>query len=342
MLKEEMNINVFEDHKKIFINMKNKIQEGDFSLGNLCEIFILTVDEALGRLILLIYPDDSIKDDLEKIRIINIHPIWHIEVSELNGFDPLVIECGKRICYGYKFVFRKVIRKKIEEIIIILSLPLELEILGFNLLKMIVDWIIGSYSDRIYKIIESEITKFKAVKTQNMIEIIRQGVDLKETLLNELKKTCTEYFSYIIKILDDTKINSQKALSLLMLKGINLTNSTLKRNDTDIGHFRISPSEQEIEEFFSIHSINVIQNHNEFEVSIQNISNDELNDVNVRIIYILNFVEHDIINVDLDYWFSEERIIFTVPIKSLNNDFFIFISDNNMKRTLFSRKVSLL
>ncbi|MBY9018334.1 MAG: hypothetical protein KGD66_05830, partial [Candidatus Lokiarchaeota archaeon] len=139
----------------------------------------------------------------------------------------------------------KVKKIKIEEIIIILSLPLKLEILGGKLLKKITNCVIDSYIDKLYMIIESEITKFEVMKTPDMIETIRRGDQLKETLLNEFKEICTEYFSYVIKILDNTKINSQKALSLLMLKGINLSNSTLERNDTDVELFRIRPSEEE-------------------------------------------------------------------------------------------------
>ncbi len=343
ILKEENRIKLFEDNKKIIIDIKNKIQEEEFSsIGKLCEIFLLTFDEVLGRIVLLIYPDDSIKEDHEKIRIINIHPIWHIGVSELNNLDPLTIECGERICYGYKFSFRKVKKIKIEEIIIILSLPLELEILGGKLLKKITNCVIDSYIDKLYMIIESEITKFEVMKTPDMIETIRWGDQLKETLLNEFKEICTEYFSYVIKILDNTKINSQKALSLLMLKGINLSNSTLERNDTDVELFRIRPSEEEIEEYFSIQSIKSIQNYREFEILIQNTSKNELNDINMRIIYILNYSEKEIFNLDLEYWLSEEILVFTTPIVPLINDFFIFITDNNMKRKLFSRKISFL
>ncbi len=291
----------------------------------------------------MIYPDDSIKEDPEKIRIINIHPIWYIEVSEFNGLDPLMFECGERICYGYKFSFKKVKNIKIEEIIIILSLPLELEILGCELLKKIVNCIINSFKDKLFMIIDSEITKFEIVKTQDMIEIIRKGDQLKEILLNKLKDICTDYFSYIIKILDSTKIDSQKALSLLMLKGINLSDSFLKRNDEDIELFKISRiirSEEEIEEYFSIQSIN--QYYSEFEILIQNISKNELNDINIKIIYIMNFSEKEIFNLDLEYWLSEEILVFITPIEPLINDFFIFITDNTRKQILFSRKITLL
>ncbi|MBY9002929.1 MAG: hypothetical protein KGD73_03060 [Candidatus Lokiarchaeota archaeon] len=231
---------------------------------------------------------------------------------------------------------------KIEEIIIILSLPLELEISGGKLLKIITDCILDSYIDKLYMVIESEITKFEVVKTLNMIEIIRQGDLLKMKLLNEFKEICTEYFSNVIKIRDNTKINSQKALSLLVLKGINLSNSTLVRNDTNIELFRFRPSEEEIEEYFSIKSIKIIQNNREFEIFIQNISKNELNDINMRIIYILNYSEKEIFNLDLDYWLSEEVLVFIIPIEPLINDFFIFITDNKMKRKLFSRKISFL
>ena len=236
----------------------------------------------------------------------------------------------------------KVKKIKIEEIIIILSLPLKLEILGGKLLKKITNCVIDSYIDKLYMIIESEITKFEVMKTPDMIETIRRGDQLKETLLNEFKEICTEYFSYVIKILDNTKINSQKALSLLMLKGINLSNSTLERNDTDVELFRIRPSEEEIEEYFSIQSIKSIQNYREFEILIQNTSKTELNDINMRIIYILNYSEKEIFNLDLEYWLSEEILVFNTPIEPLINDFFIFITDNNMKRKLFSRKISFL
>ncbi|MHA1105298.1 MAG: hypothetical protein ACTSPN_06200 [Promethearchaeota archaeon] len=239
----------------------------------------------------------------------------------------------------------KVKKFRIEEIIIILSLPLELEILGGKLLKKITNCVIDSYIDKLFMIIESEIAKFEVMKTPDIIEIIRRGDQLKETLLNEFKEICTEYFSYVIKILDNTKINSQKALSLLMLKGINLSNSSSKRIENDIELFklsRIKPSEEEIEEYFSIQSIKIIQNYREFEILIQNTSKNELNDINIRIIYILNYSEKEIFNLDLEYWLSEEVLVFTIPIEPLINDFFIFITDNNMKRQLFSRKISFL
>ncbi|MHA1669940.1 MAG: hypothetical protein ACTSV5_05105 [Promethearchaeota archaeon] len=337
---------VFEDNEKIIKDIKNKIQEKEFYLGNLCEIFLLTDDEVLGRIILSIYPDDSIREDNEKIRIINIHPIWYIEVNEINSSNPLTIECGERICYGYKMFipsFRKVKKEK-EEIIIIISLPLELEILGYNLLKKITNCIKDSYINKLYMIIESEIAKFEVVKTQDIIELIRQGNQLKKTMLNEFKEICSEYFYFAIRMLDNSKINSQKALSFLILKGINLSNSTLKRNNNNTEFFKLSkirPSEEEIEEHFSILTIKISHNYKEFEILIQNTSKNKLNDVNIRIIFIINFSEEEIFNQNLEYWLSEEILVFTIPIEPLINDFYIFITDNN-KRKIFSRKISIL
>jgi len=256
-----------------------------------------------------------------------------------------MFECGERICYGYKFSFKNGKKIKIEEIIIILSLPLELEIIGSELLKRIANCIINSFSDNLFKIIESEITKFEIVKTQDMIEIIREGDQLKEILLNKLKEICTEYFTYVIKTLDNTKIDSQKALSLLMLKDINISDIVFKKNDNEIGLFKISKirlSEEEIEEYFSIQSIKIIQDYSEFEILIQNTSKNELNDINFKIIYIINFSEKEIFNLDLEYWLSDEILVFTTPLGPLINDFFIFITDNTLKIKLFSRKIAFL
>ncbi|MCJ7647714.1 MAG: hypothetical protein MUP85_03785, partial [Candidatus Lokiarchaeota archaeon] len=119
----------------------------------------------------------------------------------------------------------------------------------------------------------------------------------------------------------------------------------LKRNDNDIELFKLSRirlSKEEIKEYFAIQSIKIIQNYSEFEILIQNTSKNVLNDINIRIIYIMNFNEKEIFNLDLEYWLSEEILMFTTPIEPLISDFFIFITDINMKTKLFSRKISFL
>ena len=198
-------------------------------IKELCVVYVLYFDELKGHIPLLAYPKDYLRHDKEYMRPIEYHSIWFLDIEEdgLMGHIDLVYRGFKY--FGKKFLTKSKRKKRRaglneetpETIVIIISLPQEIDVFGDRLIKTLTIKIKKNFEDKFYKIIESEIAQDFKEKTSKIEDIIKSGTKIKLNLRELIDKITQDFFSVELKkSLDDISSEKQKAVSFLSLRGI--------------------------------------------------------------------------------------------------------------------------
>ena len=116
------------------------------ALEELCYVYILYFDEERGHMPLLMYPDDELRKDKEFMRPIKYHPVWFLEIEESEALDHIDLEFKGYTFFGKKFLAKSEREKRRagldettpETIVIIISVPNDLNIFGDELLKQLI------------------------------------------------------------------------------------------------------------------------------------------------------------------------------------------------------------
>ncbi|MFX0144121.1 MAG: hypothetical protein ACFE9C_08585 [Candidatus Hodarchaeota archaeon] len=293
---------------------------------DLCVVYVLYFDEKKGQIPLLMYPDDRLRNDKRYMRPINFHPVWFLETEELDHID---LEYK-----GYTFFGKKIRTKSQREkrragleeetpetIVIIVSLPSELDIFGDDLVKRLTEEIRYQFEDKLYEVIESEIASDIVIKTPEIHKRISKGKKIKVFMRELIDKTVKDYFSKVIeKKSDSPSLKTQKAISYFSLKGYEfspLSNLKSEGSFTNVGLFdeskKISPPITPISQI-SIKSLNFIENSQEIEITVQNNTKKELKNLSVTITHVKEYFEKEVLNQEIEYWFPQEELLFVSPI----------------------------
>lgn len=330
-------------------------QSNDNLFKKLCEIYLLYFDEIIGHIPFLTCPENLLHNDEEKMRLIRFHPIWFLESQDPNSLNRVDLEYDNKMYFAKKFFIESNRTKRRaglehevnEQIVLILVLPIDLDIFGSALINKLTGVIITEFQKILYQIIESEIAKGEIIKKDNLKVIIEEGDLIKERLRNMIKNVCNEYFSSVIKKKDPTTIKLQKAMSFLMLKGIDISyiaGDIEKNNFSNIRLFDYNKPVQalsQLRENFKIMQILINKDFDEFEIIVENHSSKDIIDLNVKITYIQEFFEKDILNESIELWSPNEKLIFIAPIVEGITDYLFFIIKKKHNTILFSRKISL-
>ena len=170
-----------------------------------------------GRLPILIYPSDDIKNDPDKMLPINIHGIWYLGIEEKTLSEQIGLRYRGKIYLANKMFlnlriktvhlsdYKEVFNPRI--IVIILALPITLAHFGGYLLDKLSESIMLRFEFSLYQLIESEIAKREKIRTLKIEEQIEKGEKLKKIIKNLIGNICYQFFSNII---DQTcKLNKQ-------------------------------------------------------------------------------------------------------------------------------------
>ena len=209
-----------------------------------------------------------------------------------------------------------------------------------------VDGIKEQFGSEIYKVIESEIAQEEIIKTPKIKEVIKEGTKVKVLLRDMIDKAYKEYFAKTIRHSNDKSIKKQKAISFLMLKGIDFSHiigedgeefSNIKLFDpTKNGHEAFS-----FENPFDINSINLIEDSQEIEILVQNNTNKDFKDITIKITHVKEFFEKEIMEQTIDVWFPKEELIFISPIIPHIDEYLFFILEEQNNEKLLSKKIDL-
>jgi len=293
---------------------------------DLCVVYILYFDEKKGQIPLLMYPDDRLRNDKRYMRPINYHPVWFLETEELDHID---LEYKGYTFFGKKFNTKSKRPKRragLEEetpetIVIIVSLPVEIDIFGDELIKQLTEQLRDKFEEQLSEVIESEIASETVIKTPKIQERISKGTKTRVFMRELIDKTIKDYFSEAIeKRSESPSLKTQKAISYFSLKGFEFSAlSSLKgeRSFLDVEIF--DPSKQVAEELnaqplLSITNLNLIEISQEIEITVKNNADEELNNIFITITHVKEFFEKEVMSQEVSSWFPHEELLFVSPI----------------------------
>lgn len=310
---------------------------------DLVVVYVLYFDEKIGQIPLLIYPDDNLRSNKKYMRPIQYHPVWFLESK---GLDHIDLEYKGYTFFGKKFLTKSGRLKRRaglkeetpETIVIIVSLSVEIEIFGDDLIRKLSDEIRKNFGDQLFEIIESEIAAENIIKTQKIQDRIDEGKKMKVFLRELIDKTIKYYFSKIIKKKSDSpSIKTQKAISYFSIKGFEFSPlSNLKGQDSFSEIELFDPAKQSNNAFnskptLSVNSINFIENSQEIEIMIQNNRKEELRNISIVISHVKDFFEKEIMNQLVDDWCPEEELLFVSPVIPHIDEYLISIKSRDVK-----------
>lgn len=326
------------------------------SFKDLCIVYVLYFDEARGHVPLIIYPIDidNLKENKRFMRPIRYHPIWFMPVEEQEALDHIDLEFKNFTFFGKKFLVkskRKKRRAGLEEetpetIVIIVSLPNNIEIFGDELIKSLTVKIQDNFKDKLFEIIEYDIAKEQVIKTAEVKKTIENGAKIINKLRDLISQTVEDYFSNVIKQSDVTSIKQQKALSYLALKGIDVSRLGSAIGNATFSAIKIFDPKKTAEVSlslklqFMVSSINIIEDSQELEILVQNNTDEEFNNLTVNITHVKEFFEKEIMNQIIEFWFPHEELLFISPIFPHIDEYLFFIIKEN-KNVLLSQKIDI-
>ncbi len=322
----------------------------------LCEVFLLYFDEKLGHIPILVSPEDVMKKNKETMQILRIHSIWFLDLSDKTSLDRVDLEYGGKMYFAKKFLvpsFRNKRRAgseevKFETIVLILALPIEMDIFGGALLGEMAERIAKHFKFYLSDVIEAEIEKLNVIIKPNAKYLIEKGEKIKKRIRMLIKNTCSQYFQSVIKKTDTTILKIQKAISYLSLKGVPV--SYIVSNNKNIGFSNIKLFDQKTTHHpnskneipFQISNINTIENSQEVEISVKNQTNKEFKDLLIKITSLYEFFEQVILYDKIELWFPEEEILFILPEMMMENEYILYLLEQNQKKVIFQKKIKLL
>jgi len=163
-------------------------------------------DEIRGIFPLLIFPDESIKNNDKIMRPINFHPIWFLNTEGEADSEHIDLSYNGKIYFAKKYQMFSEIEEgnanyketPFNKIAVIMVLPKEMSFYRKVFLKIISETIIKEFKGFFYKIIKTETLKEDLIKIPKNEKIIKEGEILKENIKDFLKTILENYFSSIV------------------------------------------------------------------------------------------------------------------------------------------------
>ncbi|MFW9987517.1 MAG: hypothetical protein ACFFC3_02590 [Candidatus Odinarchaeota archaeon] len=323
---------------------------------DLCIVYVMFFDEKRGQVPLLIYPDDRLRNDRRYMRPINFHPVWFLETEDLDHID---LEYKGYTFFGKKFLVKSERQKRragLEEetpetIVIIVSIPVEIVIFGDELIKKLTEELRENFEDKFFEVIDCEIASESIIKTPKIQERISEGKKIKIFMRELIDKSIKDYFSEAIeKKAQSPSIKTQKAISYFSIKGFEFSPlSNLKGTSgfTNIELFETSKKSGDpigSESILSITHINFIENSQELEITIQNNTDKDLKNMSITIAHVKEFFEKVIMTQKVEFWFSQEELLFVSPIVPHINEYLVSIKqedDHGNSHKILTHRIDL-
>ncbi len=323
---------------------------------DLCVVYVMFFDEKRGQVPLLMYPDDRLRSDKRYMRPINFHPVWFLETEDLDHID---LEYKGYTFFGKKFLAKSKRQKRragLEEetpetIVIIVSIPVEIDIFGDELIKRLTEELRENFDDQLSEVIESEIASEAVIKTPKIHECISKGTKIKVFMRELIDKTIKDYFSKAIENrAESTSLKTQKAIAYFSLKGFEFSPLSSLKGDGSFANLELfETSKKPIEligpkSILSITHLNFIENSQELEITIQNNTDKDLTNMSVTITHVKEFFEKVIMTQKVEFWFSLEELLFVSPIVPHINEYLVSIKqedDHGNSNKILTHKIDL-
>ena len=307
----------------------------------LCVVYVMFFDEKRGQVPLLIYPDDRLRNDTRYMRPINYHPVWFLETEELDHID---LEYKGYTFFGKKFLAKSERQKRRaglkaetpETIVIIVSLPVEIDIFGDELIKRLTEELRYNFEDKLYKVIESEIVTDFVIKTPKIQERISQGMKTKVFMRELIDKTIKDYFSKAIETrAESPSFKTQKAISYFSLKGFEFSPLSSLKGEGGFTNIELFDSSKKATDSILplsplvITNLNFIENSQEIEITVQNNTDKDLTNMSVIITHVKEYFEKEVMSQKVDFWFPQEELLFVTPIVPHIDEYLVIIKQED-------------
>ena len=323
-------------------------------LEELCYVYILYFDEERGHMPLVMYPDDELKKDKDFMRPIKYHPVWFLEIEESAALDHIDLEYKGYTFFGKKFLTKSGREKRRagldeetpETIVMIISVPNDLNIFGDELLAKLIKIIQEKYRDNLNDIIECELAKDEVIKTPKVKQCIEKGMEIKKEMKSIIRSKLKEFFSSVIKERDATSIRKQKAISFLALKGYDVSHIK-DGQDSSFSNIKIfDPNKArngkpQLALPFKIVDISISEESDELEILVKNNTEKEYSQIQVRITHLKEFFEKEVMNQMIDTWFPKEELLFISPIIPHINEYLFFLIKAEDNKKLLTKKINI-
>lgn len=344
--------------KRFSVDLMNNIEtirKDNVEPVQLCEIFLLYFDEEFGPMPLLITPDESLKNNLDVMRLIRIHSIWFLDISDQTSPDRMDLEYKEKIYFAKKFLVPSQREKRrsgsegdtYETLVLILALPVDMDIFGGALLKRMAERLTKHFALKFTRLIDSEVAKMNAIKTPSTLTLIQIGDTIKKRISVLIKNTCVQYFDAVIKKTDSTTFKLQKAISYLSLKGVPINYIVSEEGNLGFSNVKLFESKvlandtYGIRNQFKILSTDIDPDTQEVEILIKNQTSKEFNNIYAKVISIQEFFEKEVLRENIEKWLPEEELIIILPNIISNFEYYFSIQDVSSNQTLFKQKLRL-
>jgi hypothetical protein len=300
---------------------------------DLCLVYLLYFDEKKGQIPLLMYPDDLLRNNKKYMRPIHYHPVWFLESEDLDHID---LEYKGYTFFGKKFLTKSERQKRRagmgintpETIVLIVSLPIELEIFGDKLIYKLTEQLRNNFEDQFFEIIKSEIASETVIKTPNILQTITIGTKIKVRIRELIDKVVKDYFTSVIsKNSQSPSLETQKAISYFSLKGFELSSPNNRFSTIEL----FDPIKRELSGKLplSINNINLIENSQEIEIIVQNNTEEELKNLSITITHVKEFFEKEVMNQEIDFWLPKEELLFVSPLIPFIEEYLFSINEKD-------------
>ena len=287
------------------------------------------------------------------MRPIKYHPIWFLSLNESDALDHIDLEYKGYTFFGKKFLTQSKREKRRsglqedtpETIVIIVSLPNNIELFGDELIRILTQEVKDKYEDKLFEILDSEILQDEVIKTPKIKKRIEIGQAIKKKLRASIEKTTNTFFSDVIKNSDATSIRMQKAIAYLAFKGLDVSHIESKDYKGSFSSIQLFDLNKKGEVFFAdkkqfiILKINIIEDSQELEILVQNNSLEEVKGIIVKINHLKEYFEKEIMIETIENWFPQEELVFISPIIPHIDEYIFFIIDEVSNEKLLSKRI---
>ncbi|MGQ9719698.1 MAG: hypothetical protein ACUVXA_00035 [Candidatus Jordarchaeum sp.] len=319
-------------------------------LEGLIGIYLCYFHEARGHLALFTCPE-SLKDDVETLRIIQKHPVWWLGAEDFKeeGLNRVDLEFGGKVYAATKFKARSARAKlragmtpETEEVfVLIVSVPVGLaKPLGDKLLSVLLEKIRDSLQDKLYILIEKDLACCKPIRTRDDHKVIEDGEEVEEELLNICDISVPVISSELMNALQ-SDVEKQRNLVYFLLSSMYGVTGPQTRavplsgksaiETRAIEHIPESPVE--------LVSVEFADDKKKLKITVKNNSEKSIENIKISIAHIEEFFETYSWDTIVDIWFPYEELVFQYPRVDNDGEYILNIEDLTEK--LLVKKISI-
>lgn len=331
------------------LKLKKKEQHHENVFEGLIGIYLCYFHEARGHLTLFTCPE-SLKKDVETLRLIQKHPVWWLGVEDFKGGVSRVdLEFGGRVYAATKFKAKSAREKQragmspeTEEVfVLIVSVPVGIaKPLGDMLLSVLLKKIKESILDKLYILIEKDQACCKPIKSDEDQKVIKDGEEIEKVLSNICESSTPIVSAELMEALQND-VEKQRNLVYFLLSNIYGVTRPQARTvplseksmieTRAVEHIPESPIE--------LVGVEFIDDKKKLKITVKNNSEKSLDNIRISIAHVEEFFETYSWETNVEIWFPYEELVFQYPRVDKDGEYILKIESRTEK--LLVKRISI-